>query len=236
MPIISPIALSAASKGRGGISMSAGEIAIRAGNTVAWYDYLDASTITNDGSNLISKWTDKLGSGHDLSAATTARPTLTADGILFNGTGNYMKTSNFTFNQPMMLYIVARAKTWTNLDTIVSGTTNDCMLLRQIDSSPQIEAVSTTASSNNSDWVLNTWGIIRVLFNGASSKLIVNENTAVTGNFGTSGAGGIVLGSVANTSSRWGNIEFKGLVFRNKADTATDESNIYNYLKTLYSL
>jgi hypothetical protein len=84
-------------------SMSDGEIAIRAGGTWAWYDFTDATTLTDDGGGLISKWEDKLGSGHDLIAAGAARPTLTANGILFNGSSNYMKTATANLDQPTII-------------------------------------------------------------------------------------------------------------------------------------
>lgn len=63
----------------------------------AWWDAADASTITKDGSNLVSAWTDKSGNSRDLAQATgTNQPTWTASvlngfpAIDFDGTDNYM--------------------------------------------------------------------------------------------------------------------------------------------------
>src|ERR1035437_7652790 len=77
------------------------------GNTVAWYDFNQASTITKDASNNVSRWNDYLGSGHDLIQATTAnKPVWSANGILSDGVTKIMKTATFTYNQPEFIYIV----------------------------------------------------------------------------------------------------------------------------------
>lgn len=69
-------------------------------NLYAWYDSSDASSITKDGSNLVSQWNDVSGNGKHVTATTTARPTDTANGIDFDGTANFMASataSDWTF-------------------------------------------------------------------------------------------------------------------------------------------
>jgi hypothetical protein len=53
-----------------------------------WLDADDATSVTKDGSNLVSQWSDKSGLANHFTAASTFRPTHAASGIDFNGVGN----------------------------------------------------------------------------------------------------------------------------------------------------
>lgn len=209
---------------------------IEDGNTVAWYDYQDLTTLTDDGGGLISSWRDKLLSGHDLTAATTARPTLTADGILFNGTDNAMKTSAFTWTQPEFIYMVFRQKTWTDPKHIFDGDANNSGTLFQSTTTPNIALYAGSVAATNSELTLDAFAIVRILFDGASSKVIVNASTPTTGNCGASNMGGFTLACQGNTAVTFSNIEVKEVICRNIVDSGADEILIYNYLKTKYSL
>ena len=55
---------------------------------VLWLDSSDASSITYDGGNLVSQWSDKSGSNnHATQSTASAKPTYTTTGIKFGGTG-----------------------------------------------------------------------------------------------------------------------------------------------------
>jgi hypothetical protein len=212
---------------------------INDGNTVAWYDSQDLTTITKDGSNLVSLWKDKLLSGHDLIAATTARPTWSTIGILFNGTANYMKTAAFIFSQPEFIYLVFKQITWTNGERIIDGDSVNTMDIEQGTITPRLSGYAGTSFGNtdNTRLTLDTFGIIRVLFNGLNSKIIINNGTVVTGNSGASNAGGITIGIDGGiVSSLYAHIEIKEAIFRNVSDSSGDEALIYAYLKNKYSL
>lgn len=61
-----------------------------------WLDATDASTITKDGSDLVTEWKDKSGNQRHATATGTGRPTWVADGMNdkasldFNGSSNFM--------------------------------------------------------------------------------------------------------------------------------------------------
>lgn len=206
------------------------------GNTVAWFD-ADPFYITKDGSNFVSQWADKSGnSNHLLQAAGTKQPLWSADGVLGDGIDNIMQTGVFTFNQPEMIYWVARQITWTDTDRFGDGLNDVSGVITQFTGSPKINAYAGAFSGDNGNLTLNTFGIIRVLFNGASSKLIVNETTPVTGDFGAANMGGITLFGRGNDVANWGNVEFKEAIYRKIADTAPNEQAIHDYLKNKYSL
>ena len=225
-------AYSAAAKGKGGISMSAGEIAIRAENTIGWYDYTSGVSVA--GAH-VTKWANKLlDTASDLNA--TGTPHLTADGILFDGVGDYLNSGALALNQPTTIYIVFRQLTATNLDYIFDGNLNTGGALVQ-NGTGSLFANAGAWSGENANLALNVWGIVRVIFNGATSKTQVNATAAVTGNFGGNVMNGITIGSSGALASGFSNIEVKEAIFRNVDDSlSTDEVTIYAYLKSKYGL
>jgi hypothetical protein len=153
------------------------------------------------------------------------------DGLLFDGSNDKLYTPTFTYNQPAFIYMVLKQVTWTVATYFFDGNA-DTGLVYQQTSSPKIRAYSGSLSSENSDMPLDTFVILRVLFNGASSKLQVNNSTATTGNFGSNNMGRIILGS--RVTGQYSNIKIKEAIFRKVADNSTDETSIYNYLATKY--
>lgn len=199
------------------------------GDTVAWF-LQDLTTITKDGSNLVSRWNDKLGSGHDLIQATgTNQPTWSADGITFDGVDNKMETANFTYNVPAFWYLVLKQLSWTNTETMVEGKDNSYILLRQAGTTPKLGLYAGTAlNEGTGKLAINTLGIVRCLFNGANSSLQINNETANTGNSGTVTAlGGIKLGEEDGAYSHF---LIKEVIFRKAADAAATQTKFYNFL------
>lgn len=141
------------------------------GNTVAWYDY-NASTATMsiyDPSTTVLRWNDQLGSGRDLIQNTsTARPTWSSNGVLFDGIDDYLKAAAFTYNQPEMIYIVLKQVTWTLNDRILDGNTNGAGELRQTNVTPGIRILAPTTMTSNTNLAVNTLGIVRVLINSTA--------------------------------------------------------------------
>jgi hypothetical protein len=212
-------------------------VVIGDGNTVTFYDSQLLSTITKDGSNFVSRWNDRLLSGHDLFQSTGSfQPLWSVDGILFDGIDNCMKATAFTLIQPEFIYMVVKQVTWTKYDYFFDGNTADSGIVYQGEGiTPRINAGAGLYLGDNANLVLNTWGILRVLFNGASSKLIVNATTPTTGNCGTGNMGGFTLGSRA-VGLYYSNIHVKEIIIRKIADTSGDETAIYNYLAAKYGI
>jgi len=204
------------------------------GSTVLWVD--SQENITKNGSDLVSLWGDKSGNGNDLVQATeTNKPTWNANGILFDGVDNFMKAAAFTLVQPEFIYIVFKQITWTGGEYIFDGNTASSGLLFQSGGTPNLIASGGTNSSKD-DLTLDTYGIARVKFNGASSTFQINEETQITGNFGANNMGGFTLGARGDGAVGYGNIEVKEVIIRNVADSAQDEGTIYNYLADKYSI
>jgi len=206
------------------------------GHTVAWYDSKDLTTITKDGSDFVSKWADKLGSGHDLLQATgTNQPKWVLNyGVLFDGHDNYLKTLTFVWNQPEMVYAVIKNITWVAGKFMFDGLN----VTNQINCSfngvtPQFVTFAGTLDANlrNGDLPLDTFGIVRALYNGANSTNQVNNNAAKSGSLGSQNASGFTIGSNVLPAS-YGNIQVKEVICRKSADNAATQKSIYNYLAT----
>jgi len=203
------------------------------GNTVAWYKHNDLTNITIDGAMRVSQWNDRLGSGHDLLQGLAAKQPLwsMADGVLSDGINDYL-SDIFVYNQPEMIYFVGRQVTWTNNDCIFDGIGAGNGLLQQILLTPQIRLNAGVILGNNFDWILNTFSILRILFNGINSFLQVNQNAPLAGNAGANNMGGFVLGA-SGVFGNYGNIGVKEIILRNVADGAGVQAQIYNYLRNV---
>lgn len=206
------------------------------GNTIAWYDASDLLTVTKDGSDKVSFLSDKLQSVRYVQATGALMPLWTADGILFNGSDNAMFSDAMTYEQPEFIYLVLKQITWTANDLLFDGLNVYGSCIYNNTATPKIGAYAGTASADDSNLTLDTFCIIRVLFNGASSKLIVNGNAAITGDFGAGHMDGIVLGSRGTVAHDFAHIQVKEVIFRTISDSAANEALIYNYLNAKYSL
>lgn len=208
-------------------------------DTVGWYASGDGSAtyVTKDGSDAVSVWKDLSGANHPLNQAKgTNQPLWTANGIITDGIDNWMKTANFTYNQPVFVYLVINQITWGALNYIFDGL-NDAVILYAAGglSSPQMKVYAGIASDIITDLTLNTLHIVRVKYNGATSKYQTDNNAAITGNFGANNMGAITIGSKGDgLGVTCANVLYKEMIFRNSADDAATETAIYNYLANKY--
>ncbi len=206
------------------------------GSTVAWYLSDEPTTITMDVANRVSRWNDFLASGHDLIQANGAdQPLWSANGVLFDGESEYMKCTGFPYVQPEMIYIVFRQITWVNNDKVFDGNVNNRGALVQSSITPEIRFYNGAFSPVDANLVLNTFGIVRVLFNGANSMLQINNNVPFNGAGGVANMQGFTLGA-NGANLQFGNIEAKEIILRDVADGAVDQTAIYNYLSVKYGI
>lgn len=202
------------------------------GNTMAWYDFMKG--VTKDESNYVSQWNDNLLSGRDLYQANEdKRPIWQSDGVLFDGSNDILRSSAWTHNQPSFIYTVINQVTAAASRILFDGLAN-YNALQHFDGGLRLYA---GAALGKIFPTLNTYNIIRALFNGTSSKLILNNNTPVTGNAGTVNPSGFSLGGQHNDGiNRWSNIKVKEIIIRKVADTSENETTIYEYLKNKHGL
>lgn len=202
------------------------------GNTVGWYIADDLTTITKDGGNLVAQWNDKLGSGHDLlQSDDTKKPVWSASGITFDGSNDYMQSA-FTLNNGCSGYMVLNVLNYVATNKyLVDGITTATYALYQ-----NTLTKLYLYGFYNDEFTTGSLHILRgVVKSGTNaSKLIVDNGTTFTGS-NYSNLGGITLASKGDGTSCC-NVLFREVIFRKVVDNSTDETSIYNYLATKYSI
>jgi hypothetical protein len=203
--------------------------------TAAWYIADDLTTITKDGSDNVSRWNDKNATGNDL-ITVYGTPHYSISGIRL-AVDEYMR-GIFTLNKPVFIIIVFKQVTWASTRRIWDGKNIYTMTSSQY---AAINAINMygggTPIQGGIGLGVDTWGIVRALYNGASSKLIINEVAAVTGDTGILAAGGFVLNNNGDAApGTTADIEVKEIVIGKVAYSTVEEASIYNYLKNKYLL
>lgn len=206
------------------------------GSTYGDYDFDFAGSIIKDGSNYVSVFGDSLGMVAPLLQATALKlPLFEADGLLFDGSNDYMKTiDNTVLIQPETLYFVLKNITHVNNEYMSDGKVINRGALLMSATSGKIK-VYAGAYSGEANLALDTFAIVRVRLNGASSKLQVNAEASVEGNFGAANLEGFAIGG-SGAGSACVHMKVKRIIIRKVADTPADETTIYNYLKATYGL
>lgn len=203
------------------------------GNTVGWYEASELSTITKDGSNIVSRWNDKLGAGHDF--VTGSCLWVSPDYMSFNGTNQHLKCNTFVWNQPMEIYAVIKQVTWTADDWIWDGETASVMHLNQQGVSPNVTFNSGTGKIITT-LPLNSWALIRVRYRGTTSRIQINNDAEWVGNLGTNNASGFWLGRYPAVAIRYGNFHVKEIICRSIANSDSNWNLLGTHLIAKYSI
>lgn len=198
-------------------------------SSIARYVSDDLTTFTRTG-EAISEWRDKIGSGRDLSSPISGNyPSRKLNGVLFDGLTRYIR-GLFTFNQPCFVYLVFMPISWTSGRVIFDkgiNSANYALLQQYNTNTPNIAAFAGSYSAESPHCTVGSMHVVRVLFNGANSKLIVDNNAPITGNFGNNPMGGLTLGAYYSTGAGGlSNILVKECILMSND---SGESDIYSY-------
>lgn len=130
------------------------------------------------------------------------RPYITGD-----GSADYARTPPFSLGQAWMRYVLMRHVTWTSGDYLLDGANGaNSGALTQTSSTPQLNISAGSSVAANTDLAVNTWAVVTMGFNGASSFLRINRLAPTTGNAGSNNANGLTLfASGASTAANFGN-------------------------------
>lgn len=198
----------------------------------AWYEFDDLSTITKNAADSVSAWADKSGNNRTLSQTTdNNKPEWSINGVTFDGSSDYMKTATFTLNQPFVIYAIIKPVTWTNLDYIWDGYTAASTRLLQSATTPRVELnAGTSLIESTGYFTLGSYHLVKGYYNSTTSIFQIDNNTAVTGNAGTTNAAGFTLGAYGNGGTRWANVIVKYVIIYSGTPSASDEAKIKDYL------
>ena len=198
------------------------------GNTEARYiAHADYITIVTG----VSVWADSTANGKDLLEANTSyQAAFAGDSIIF--TNDQLKLDPFAVSQPITIYAVMAQTSWTSEDEILWLKDSDGnVMMQQLVGTPSIN-LTTTGGISNSDLVLSTLSIVRVVINTTSSKVQVNEETAATGDGSTRTMTMLQLGD----NSYCAEMYIKEVIVRSVDDSDSDEMLIVDFLNAKYTV
>lgn len=142
----------------------------------AWYDASDAATVTADGSNLVSQWSDKSGNGHDAVQATASlkpRYSSVANGIKFDGSDDKLvMASSVTALYAFVALSQGFSGTSTNFDTAFANSTSPEASLR-VQDADEYRATGGTQDIND---FTNPTG--RIWVNGSMTRFFSGTATS----------------------------------------------------------
>lgn len=198
---------------------------------------------TNDG-DPVGGWQDQSGIGNHLTQATAgARPTLRTNAIngrpaiRGDGTDDYL-TRSFTLDQPFHVFLATKLLGFVQYDSFFSGAQGtDATMVFTNDGS--IGSGIPTASTNylmycdsvgpSKEIFVNSTYIIESQFNGASSKLSLNNDSYSTGDVGSNVAAGFTL--FTDTENAYHiNADIGEVLVYNRILTASEIAIAQNYL------
>lgn len=196
------------------------------------------TTLDSGGLGTASQLTDLSGAGLHYTAATTARPAITAAGLngratlLFNGTANLM-TSTLNLpapgTTPTFTWMVFRQRTnWVANASIIGGSGANTMRLRQVTASPILDLFNGNNGPDNAGAALNTWVRMRAQAQNTVADYLRLGSTLATGiALGNSASIGRQLGGQAGT--QFAHLEFAELFYRTSEPSATQLTALDTY-------
>lgn len=204
------------------------------GKTVVWYDATDASTITEDGSHLISAWNDKLASGKNLVQADDAyKPTYADNAVLYN-MSRLSCTNIGSTVQPNMYYLLFKYTAMVGPGRIVHGLNQVITSAATASSTPAIliSAGGGVYKPNAPGAVipLNEYVVVAILFSGADSWIKINGGEKIACSIGKGHNGQPThLGWMPSGEGNKGS--YRIMILRANGDSDTLVAEIEGYLE-----
>ena len=203
-------------------------------------DANDSSTITKDGSNLVSAWNDKSGQLNHLSQSTGSKQPLWVDDTLtglpvirFDGSNDQLNRSTFVngaISQGFYMFVVMKPTTGTlyNFDS-GSGTRGFCY--------SHVNAVRYGCGTDVAfDSTIPTTHVMYTFFvNGASSNVRKNSTSINSSNLGSSTLNGLWLAS-RHTDASFGSPDIAEVILYDNDIGTTNRDAIESYLTKKWGL
>jgi hypothetical protein len=204
------------------------------GNSFGEYDAFNLATVTKNGSDIVSRWNDVRGSGHDFTTANSKWDA--TEGMTHNGTNQYMQTGSGGYVQPEVMYFAIKVKSWTIDDNIINGLVANSGSLTQSGTTPNVLATAGSGGKTSGDIPLNSWCLLELSFVSGRALVKVNEIASADASCGTNNMDGITIARYPSSGIRFGDVNLKGFVARKIQDNAANKLGIRNYIYNKYLL
>lgn len=195
----------------------------------AWWDVSDTTTTFQDllgatpataNNDPVFRVNDKSGNSRNLlqlQASDASRPLLKISGgknwLQFDGTddnlGFFLLSS---LSQPLTRVSAMQQISWTSNDYCYDGGGVNTSILIQRGTTPQINQYAGAHGSAVSDLIVGESHVVTDIWNGASSKLAIDNNSYTTSSVGTAPPDGVTIGGAGGGAGQAANIRFYGMV------------------------
>jgi hypothetical protein len=214
---------------------------------VVWYtadagtyqDFAGGTPAASDG-DPVGAWADRSGNGHHLQQTTTAaKPVLKLaiqNGkpvVRFDGVQTVLPGGAFTLDQPHTRFAVLLGRTTANQAFIDGSTSNGALFYVPASPAWSMYAGSELDSALTPDGAFHIW---RGTFNGASSKIAIDDGPVTTGAAGSTSAGGIVLGARGGDFLFPADCDIGEVIEYNSALSDSDVTKVLNYLNSRWGI
>jgi P2-related tail formation protein len=200
---------------------------------------LDSSMVNLSGAGT---WNDVRGGAYpSLVSVGTSRPGYSLDpsgkGVLtFDGVAHYLAAA-FGLNNPFTLFFILKQIGWTTVANLCDGVAvAGSAVLYQTPAAPSIRQFGGVDGAISGDLPLGAFAVVEAQFNGAASKIRVNENAPVAADAGTRNPGGLTLASQSAHSSHFANIAMQAACVASIIPTGPQSSKIRSTLGRYYGI
>lgn len=178
------------------------------GTVLGWYR---ADSLTAAEDDLIATLVNQEGAFPNLAQATSGNKPKYKSGaangqpaLLFDGTNDFMQTSSFAAeSQPITVFVVAKRNASGSDNYLLDGIgVSNRLVVEHIGSTGKLEANAGSSITSFADFGTD-WFVAQVVFDGASSKIWINDLPAASGNVGAGTLTGITLGASYVPNTYW---------------------------------
>jgi len=206
------------------------------GNTKIWLEADSGITIETG----VSAWKDARGGAYPeiVQADTTKQPAWSEGGVTFDGVNDDLKAA-FTLNRPEQIYCVFKQVTWgTHGDKIFDGSANSTGYFQQSSSSPGL-ATGPEFINCVGELPIGNIQILRCRMHYQDSVHPgvargwnrLDEDTRQDDASTSTPMAGLTLGSLANETQNFSNVQIQAIIIRTVDEDPDDEIAIYEYLR-----
>lgn len=185
----------------------------------------------------VQTWNDISGNGRHMGAFDNTRgPRFLGDSVFFDGVNDYLFYGSDTIDQPFTIYIVSTIHTHINYGALWDADDNNhTEMILDDRGDGTLRMGAGTYIDVDDTLTIGTQFLMTAIYNGASSKVRINNDSEVTENPNTNNMEGFQLGS-RYTFGYYNDYSVRYVIVRQGADSADDQNTIRAWLNGKYSI
>jgi hypothetical protein len=211
-----------------------------------WLDASDSTTITKDGSNLVSAWNDKSGQLNHVTQATATNQPLWVDSvqnskpiIRFDGTNDLLYRATYTggtLSQDFTIFAVFKVPS-SYIEYVYdgAGSSNRCYL-NYHNPNAMASTIPGAPAGLDATVVAGNWTYFTSVVNGSSSILRQDGSQTDTGDMGTGAMAGITIGARYGGIDSFANTDIAEILIYNSAISGANLTDVESYLATKWGI